>query len=107
MAINCGKSAVSYVHYNGVKFGTDYSVNSAREDPVQGIKDLSDGKGVDVSIDFVGSKGTLDQCVWSVCNGVSAEVVEEGLPNNAGKKMRFVIREKTIKDLEEGRLQSV
>ncbi len=46
-------------------FGATHTVNASEEDPVQAIKALTGGHGVDYSFEAVGLPVTLDQALWS------------------------------------------
>jgi alcohol dehydrogenase, propanol-preferring len=46
-----------------VRMGADQAVNAAKQDPVKAIKDLTNGEGVDCSIECVGLAKTIDQAV--------------------------------------------
>lgn len=46
-------------------FGATHTVNAGEEDPVQAIKALTGGHGVDYSFEAVGLPVTLDQALWS------------------------------------------
>ena len=45
------------------KFGADYTINVKNEDPVEAIKKLTDGYGVDVAIEAVGKPDTITQAM--------------------------------------------
>ncbi len=54
---------------NAEKFGVDYLINSKKEDPVKKIKELTDGKGVDVGFEVVGNHETILQAIYSTRHG--------------------------------------
>lgn len=58
-----------------VRLGADYAVNAGKEDPVQAIKSITNGEGVDVSIECVGLAKTIDQAVRCLKLGGRAAVV--------------------------------
>jgi L-iditol 2-dehydrogenase len=65
--------------------GADFCVDFTKEDPVQAVRDLTNGLGVDEAFECSGSKGTFNQCVRMVRKGgrvalvgvASDDVVEE------------------------------
>jgi alcohol dehydrogenase len=50
-------------------------INAAREDPVAKIKELTEGRGVDVAIEAVGITPTMEGCLSSVRPGGRIAVV--------------------------------
>ena len=70
------------INENKLKLAESYGaipVNAKKVDPVQQIKSLTDGKGVDVAIEMIGLAKTMKQAVQSV--GVMGRVVIVGLTN--------------------------
>jgi len=61
------------------EFGATHTVNSAEEDPVEAIRALTDGNGVDVAIDAVGLPVTYEQAFYS--RDLAGTVVLVGVPN--------------------------
>lgn len=61
----------------GKRFGADEVVDSEAYDPVKAIKDFTEGHGVSVAVDTVGTEKTLDSAINSV--GVGGRVVAVGL----------------------------
>jgi len=59
------------------KVGADEVINPRKESPVQKIKDLTGGIGVDLALEFIGLKETIEQAV--VCIRVGGRVVVVGL----------------------------
>lgn len=51
------------------ELGVDETVNSAEEDPVSRVIELTDGEGADVSVEVVGSKETLEPAIKSIRKG--------------------------------------
>jgi len=49
------------------ELGADFTVNAAEADPVEEIKSLTDGLGVDVSLEVAGTAKTMKQAILSVC----------------------------------------
>lgn len=47
------------------KFGATHTVNASEKDPIQAIKDLTDGYGADYTFEAVGIPQTLEQALWS------------------------------------------
>jgi len=63
------------------KVGADEVINPRKESPVQKIKDLTGGIGVDLALEFIGLKETIDQAVE--CIRVGGRVVVIGLGPDA------------------------
>ena len=57
--------------------GADEVINPRKESPVQKIKDLTGGIGVDLALEFIGLKETIEQAVG--CIRVGGRVVVVGL----------------------------
>jgi len=47
------------------ELGADFTINASEEDPVKGIKDLTDGLGVNVSLEIAGLEKTMEQALLS------------------------------------------
>ncbi len=60
-------------------FGATHTVNSADEDPVEKIRELTDGNGVDVAIEAVGLPKTYEQAFYA--RDLAGTVVLVGVPN--------------------------
>lgn len=60
------------------RFGATHTVNSAREDPVEVIRHLTDGNGADVVIDAVGLPATYEQAFYA--RDLAGTVVLVGVP---------------------------
>jgi len=63
------------------KVGADETVNVSQEKPARRVKELTGGKGVDLSLEFVGSKETIDQAIKSLKRGGRTVVVGIGGQN--------------------------
>lgn len=61
------------------EFGATHTINSTRTDPVQKIKNLTGGNGVNVAIDAVGTPQTYEQAFYS--RDHAGTVVLVGVPN--------------------------
>lgn len=48
------------------KLGLDHAVNGAKEDPLQAVMDLTNGRGADVVVDMAGSAESVNLCSASV-----------------------------------------
>jgi D-arabinose 1-dehydrogenase-like Zn-dependent alcohol dehydrogenase len=55
--------------------GADYVINSREEDPVEGIRRLTNGEGVDVAFEYIGLKPTIEQMIRSTKIGGTAVMV--------------------------------
>jgi len=60
-------------------FGATHTVNSTNEDPIEAIRGLTRGNGVDVAIDAVGLPATYEQAFYS--RDRAGTVVLVGVPN--------------------------
>ena len=60
------------------ELGADYVINSKKEDPVEKIKKLTDGKGADVTYEMVGDKQAMEQTVQSARVGGRAIIIGLG-----------------------------
>jgi L-iditol 2-dehydrogenase len=47
--------------------GADHCINSREDDPVEKVKQLSDGKGVERTVEFAGHPVTQEQCILATC----------------------------------------
>ncbi|MDH3293506.1 MAG: S-(hydroxymethyl)mycothiol dehydrogenase [Acidimicrobiia bacterium] len=61
------------------EFGATHTVNSAIEDPVERIRELTDGNGVDVAIEAIGLPETYKQAFFA--RDLAGTVVLVGVPN--------------------------
>ncbi len=61
------------------EFGATHTVNSANEDPVEAIRALTDGNGVDVAIEAIGLPQTYEQAFYA--RDLAGTVVLVGVPN--------------------------
>ncbi len=60
------------------RFGATDTVNSARDDPIEAIRSLTDGNGADVVIDAVGTPATYEQAFYA--RDLAGTVVLVGVP---------------------------
>ncbi|MBI02738.1 MAG: S-(hydroxymethyl)mycothiol dehydrogenase [Acidimicrobiaceae bacterium] len=60
-------------------FGATHTVNSTSEDPIEAIRGLTGGNGVDVAIEAVGLPATYEQAFYS--RDLAGTVVLVGVPN--------------------------
>ena len=61
------------------EFGATHTINSTRTDPVEAIRDLTGGNGVDVAIEAVGSPATYEQAFYA--RDLAGTVVLVGVPS--------------------------
>lgn len=59
-------------------FGATHTVDASRTDPVERIKELTDGFGVDYSFEAAGRTDTLEQALW--CRDLAGTCVIIGVP---------------------------
>lgn len=60
-------------------FGATHTVNSSKEDPIEAIRALTDGNGVDVAIEAIGLPKTYEQAFYA--RDLAGTVVLVGVPN--------------------------
>lgn len=60
-------------------FGATHTVNAATGDPVEKVRELTDGLGADVCIEAVGNPKVLEQCFFA--RDLAGTVVQVGVPN--------------------------
>jgi S-(hydroxymethyl)glutathione dehydrogenase / alcohol dehydrogenase len=56
-------------------FGATHTVNSRKQDPLQAIRDLTDGEGVDYAFDAIGDSTVSRACYDAVRRGGTAVIV--------------------------------
>ncbi|XP_061369906.1 uncharacterized protein LOC133312680 isoform X2 [Gastrolobium bilobum] len=56
-------------------FGATHTINSAKEDPIEKIIEITGGKGVDVAVEALGKPQTFAQCTQSVKDGGKAVMI--------------------------------
>ncbi len=61
------------------QFGATHTINSANEDPVERIRELTGGNGVDVAIEAIGLPKTYEQAFYA--RDLAGTVVLVGVPN--------------------------
>ena len=62
-----------------MRVGADDTINATNEKPARRIKELTEGMGVDLSLEFVGSNETINQAVKSLKRGGRAVVAGIGV----------------------------
>jgi S-(hydroxymethyl)mycothiol dehydrogenase len=60
-------------------FGATHTVNAAERDPVEAVRELTDGLGVDVAIEAVGRPEVLEQAFFS--RDLAGTLVQVGVPS--------------------------
>ena len=65
------------------EFGATHTIDSSQVDPVEAIRALTDGNGVDVAIEAIGLPVTYEQAFYS--RDLAGTVVLVGVPNPAMK----------------------
>ncbi|CAI0405310.1 unnamed protein product [Linum tenue] len=56
-------------------FGATHTVNAMKEDPVEKIREITGGRGVDVAVEALGKPLTFSQCTRSVRDGGKAVMI--------------------------------
>jgi S-(hydroxymethyl)glutathione dehydrogenase/alcohol dehydrogenase len=54
-----------------MEFGATHFIDSSKADPVEKIKELTDGVGVEFAVEAIGDPGAIIQCWWSIRMGGS------------------------------------
>jgi S-(hydroxymethyl)glutathione dehydrogenase/alcohol dehydrogenase len=70
-----------------IELGATHVVNASKADVVRTIIEMSDGKGVDFSVESAGRKETMEQAFQSVKNGGGKAIIIGNLP--AGQKIHI------------------
>ncbi|MHA1431163.1 MAG: zinc-binding dehydrogenase [Candidatus Freyarchaeota archaeon] len=60
------------------ELGADFTINSAKEKTSKRIREITEGKGVDLALEFVGTSATIDRAVRSIRKGGRAVIVGIG-----------------------------
>ena len=63
------------------KFGATHVINAKEGDPVEKIKELTDGKGVDYAFESIGHVETMEQAYQSACNNGIVNLVGNPRPD--------------------------
>ncbi len=72
-----GVDAIDSALERARKAGADEVINPRKENPIEKIKEITGGRGVDLAVEFVGLKETIDQAVR--CVRVGGRIVVVGL----------------------------
>ncbi|WCJ37626.1 GroES-like zinc-binding alcohol dehydrogenase family protein [Euphorbia peplus] len=56
-------------------FGATHTINSQKEDPIEKIREITGGRGVDVAVEALGKPQTFSQCTQSVRDGGKAVMI--------------------------------
>jgi len=71
--------------------GARYTINSGKENPVEAVRSIAGGEGVDIAIEAVGIPQTVQQAIISV--RIGGKVIQVGLGSRAVVDLnRLVIR---------------
>ncbi|MCT8090812.1 zinc-binding dehydrogenase [Acinetobacter sp. C_4_1] len=76
------------------ELGATHTINSAQEDAIQRILDITEGRGVDCAIEAVGAEPT-----WNICQNVVKEGGHLANVGVHGKSVNFEINKLWIKNL--------
>jgi len=77
------------------RLGASHAIDSARENVIQAIRDVTDGRGVDVAFEAAGEQETLDDTIESAAIGGTAVII--GIPRE--KKMEIDLHTARRKEL--------
>ncbi len=91
------------------RLGADILVNATKEDPVKVARSIGDGRGVDVTFEYIGLPNTLNQAIRAVRGGgttvmvgiPAGDVTFNGLTFNLDAKTLLAIQGHTNRDLRE------
>ena len=78
-----------------LEMGATHVINSAKENPIERIREITNGRGVDCAIEAVGIPATWDVCQHSVKEGGNIAVV-----GVHGQKVDFALEKLWIKNLK-------
>lgn len=56
-------------------FGATYTINATKEDPIERIREITGGRGVDIAVEALGKPLTFSQCTQSVRDGGKAVMI--------------------------------
>ncbi|XP_050206595.1 uncharacterized protein LOC126656147 [Mercurialis annua] len=56
-------------------FGATHTINSTKEDPIERIREITGGRGVDIAVEALGKPLTFSQCTQSVRDGGKAVMI--------------------------------
>lgn len=79
------------------ELGATHTVNASNQDPIRGIRDLTEGRGVDYAFEAIGLEETFSQAYRSIHWGGTCVMV--GVPSADAKPTfdsRLVLQERTI-----------
>ena len=91
------------------RLGADVVVNAAEEDPVEAVRSLGEGGGVDLAFEYIGLPTTIVQAIRATRRGGTAvivgipagEVTFNGLAFSLGAKTLVAVHGHTNRDLRE------
>ncbi|CAN0917568.1 Succinate-semialdehyde dehydrogenase (acetylating) [Linum grandiflorum] len=79
-------------------FGATHTVNAAKEDPVEKIREITGGRGVDVAVEALGKPVTFSQCTRSVRDGGKAVMIGLAKAGSVGEMdINHLVRRKVCK----------
>src|SRR3712207_8105191 len=79
------------------EFGATHTVNPRGGDPVERIKEITGGFGVNHSFEAVGKAETLETAIW--CRGLRSEEHTAELQSRQYLVCRLLLDKKTIKNI--------
>ncbi|MGS0765395.1 zinc-binding dehydrogenase [Syntrophomonas curvata] len=82
---------------HGRKLGATHLLNPNRVNVIKEIKGLTDGNGVELTIDAAGIPQTLNQCITCTTPGGTISVVGIGTPASEFPMMKFMFKNLTMR----------
>ena len=86
--------------------GATDTVNASEVDPVEAIRDLTEGRGVHYSFEAIGTKPTAEQAFASLREGGTASIIGAGITEPVELPPHLLIQDRRIQGVFMGRTRS-
>jgi threonine dehydrogenase-like Zn-dependent dehydrogenase len=83
---------IDYRLETALRLGADMVIHANRKNPVEEVKEMTDGKGADVAVEAVGSPETFYGCFESVRPGGKISIVGVFPSEKVGVSLRDMLR---------------